>query len=57
MTSGLDFKDVDSILAEAEKIGFDELSYDDFKANGDKMVLSEEKAREYWEKYKEYNMS
>lgn len=56
LTSGIDFTEVQGMLDMAE--GFTEidgkkftLSRSDFKANGDKLVLSEEKAIEYWQYY------
>lgn len=56
LTSGIDFTEVQGMLDMAE--GFTEidgkkftLSRSDFKANGDKLVLSEEKAVEYWQYY------
>jgi len=56
LTSGVEFTEIPEIMAEAEKMGF-ELSQSDFMQNGNTLVLTAEKATEYWEAYIAYNQS
>ena len=56
LTSGIDFTEMQDILDEAENFGGDfTLTRDDFIQNGDKLVLTAEKASEYWKAFIEYN--
>lgn len=56
LTSGIDFTEMQDILDEAETFGGDfTLTRDDFIQNGDKLVLTAEKASEYWKAFIEYN--
>ena len=63
LTSGIDLTDVQEILNQADNFGditlasgkkFS-LTHADFKQNGNQLVLTTEKASEYWEAFSQYN--
>ena len=65
LTSGIDFTEVQTLIDEVKSFG--EITLDsgeiftldrsDFRSNGDKLVLTAEKASDYWEALSKYNIN
>lgn len=63
LTSGIDFTEMQGLLDQAESFGDIKLANGekftldrtDFRESGDKLVLTAQKAQEYWEAYSQYN--